>query len=172
MFDNQQWKILRGDTVKVRTGKDRGQVGTVLKVIRDIKIPRVVVSGINLVRPTSCRDPCSDPTFKAKTTPSIASIALPWISISIHKLRLHCDCLSALILAIAGAFWLKRILRLCLLLHTSRHTVLISNSLNISLLVQVTQLGGCGKSSLVYCIAAFCCLYLPRFLRLSRNIQL
>ena len=34
----------------IMAGKDRGQVGTVLKVIRDDKYPRVVVEGLNLVR--------------------------------------------------------------------------------------------------------------------------
>ena len=31
-------------------GKDKGQIGTVLKVIRDQQYPRVVVEGLNLVR--------------------------------------------------------------------------------------------------------------------------
>jgi ribosomal protein L24 len=43
------YKILRGDKVMVTAGKDAGQVGTVLKVIRDPKFPRVVVEGLNLV---------------------------------------------------------------------------------------------------------------------------
>lgn len=43
------YKILRGDKVMVTAGKDAGQVGTVLKVIRDTKFPRVVVEGLNLV---------------------------------------------------------------------------------------------------------------------------
>lgn len=34
----------------IMAGKDRGQVGTVLKVIRDPHFPRVVVEGLNLVR--------------------------------------------------------------------------------------------------------------------------
>ncbi len=36
--------------VMVMAGKDRGQVGTVVKVIRDPRFPRVVVEGLNLVR--------------------------------------------------------------------------------------------------------------------------
>ena len=49
MFDRNKWKILRGDKVMIMAGKDRGQVGTVLRVIRDVKFPRVVVEGLNLV---------------------------------------------------------------------------------------------------------------------------
>lgn len=49
MFDRNKWKILRGDTVMIMAGKDRGQVGTVLKVMRDVKFPKVVVEGLNLV---------------------------------------------------------------------------------------------------------------------------
>lgn len=50
MFDRSKWKILRGDTVVIRAGKDAGETGTVTKVIRDDKCPRVVVEGLNLVR--------------------------------------------------------------------------------------------------------------------------
>lgn len=48
MFQSNKWKVLRGDTVMVVAGKDKGQVGTVQKVIRDDKYPRVVVEGLNL----------------------------------------------------------------------------------------------------------------------------
>ena len=34
----------------VMAGKDAGQVGTVTKVIRDVRFPRVLVEGLNLVR--------------------------------------------------------------------------------------------------------------------------
>ena len=50
MFDRNKWKILRGDKVTIVAGKDKGQVGTVTKVIRDVKVPRVLVEGLNLVR--------------------------------------------------------------------------------------------------------------------------
>ena len=50
MFQRNKWRIMRGDKVMVTAGKDAGQVGTVLKVIRDPKWPRVVVEGQNLVR--------------------------------------------------------------------------------------------------------------------------
>lgn len=50
MFDRQKWKILRGDQVMIRSGKDAGQIGTVTKVIRDEKFPRVLIEGLNLVR--------------------------------------------------------------------------------------------------------------------------
>ncbi|PSC72840.1 50S ribosomal chloroplastic [Micractinium conductrix] len=48
MFERGKWKILRGDKVMITAGKDAGQVGTVLKVIRSSKFPRVVVEGLNL----------------------------------------------------------------------------------------------------------------------------
>ncbi len=50
MFDKDKWKILRGDKVVITAGKDKGQTGIVTKVIRDEKIPRVIVEGRNLVR--------------------------------------------------------------------------------------------------------------------------
>ena len=49
MFDRNKWKILRGDTVMIRSGKDAGEMGTVTKVIRDDTFPRVIVEGLNLV---------------------------------------------------------------------------------------------------------------------------
>ncbi|CAK0735740.1 hypothetical protein CVIRNUC_000631 [Coccomyxa viridis] len=48
MFDKDKWKILRGDKVVITAGKDKGQTGIVTKVIRDEKIPRVIVEGRNL----------------------------------------------------------------------------------------------------------------------------
>lgn len=51
MFQNQRWNIVRGDRVQILAGKDKGQQGIVRKVIRDIKVPRVLVEGRNLVRP-------------------------------------------------------------------------------------------------------------------------
>lgn len=42
----KNWSILRGDTVQVRTGKDRGKVGKVLKVYR--KQNFIIVDGINM----------------------------------------------------------------------------------------------------------------------------
>lgn len=50
MFLRNKWKILRGDKVVLLAGKDKGEVGTVMKVIRDEKFPRVIVEGLNLVR--------------------------------------------------------------------------------------------------------------------------
>ena len=49
MFESDKWKVLRGDQVMIMAGKDKGQTGTVLKVIRDKARPRVVVEGRNLV---------------------------------------------------------------------------------------------------------------------------
>ena len=50
MFQRNKWKILRGDKVVITAGKDKGESGIVSKVIRDEKIPRVIVEGRNLVR--------------------------------------------------------------------------------------------------------------------------
>ncbi|MBN1162271.1 50S ribosomal protein L24 [Patescibacteria group bacterium] len=41
-------KIRKGDKVKIITGKDRGKVGTVLKVLKDKH--KVLVEGVNVVR--------------------------------------------------------------------------------------------------------------------------
>lgn len=41
------WKIKKNDVVFVRSGKDKGKTGRVLKVLRDDR--RVVVEGVNLV---------------------------------------------------------------------------------------------------------------------------
>lgn len=49
MFYSNKWKVLRGDQVMIMAGKDKGQTGTVLQVIRDKARPRVVVEGRNLV---------------------------------------------------------------------------------------------------------------------------
>lgn len=48
MFTKNKWKILRGDTIQVLSGKDKGAQGTVIKVIRDEQRPRVLVEGVNL----------------------------------------------------------------------------------------------------------------------------
>ena len=49
MFPKEKWKILRGDKVIITSGKDKGQTGIVTKVIRDERIPKVIVEGRNLV---------------------------------------------------------------------------------------------------------------------------
>lgn len=48
MFQSNIWHIVRGDRVQILTGKDKGQQGIVRKVIRDVKVPRVLVEGRNL----------------------------------------------------------------------------------------------------------------------------
>ncbi|CAL8467125.1 g6661 [Coccomyxa elongata] len=48
MFPSGKFKILRGDKVVITAGKDKGQTGIVSRVIRDVKIPRVIVEGRNL----------------------------------------------------------------------------------------------------------------------------
>ena len=55
MFDRGKWRILRGDRVVIAAGKDKGQLGTVTKVIRHTDNPRVIVEGRNLVRMLLCR---------------------------------------------------------------------------------------------------------------------
>lgn len=42
------WRLLRGDAVKIIAGKDKGQTGTIARVLRDSN--RVVVEGLNLVK--------------------------------------------------------------------------------------------------------------------------
>jgi hypothetical protein len=42
----RHWTIVRGDTVKLLAGDDKGKVGKVVKVIR--KLNRIVVHGANL----------------------------------------------------------------------------------------------------------------------------
>ena len=49
MFPRGQWKLLRGDNVIIRAGKDAGQTGIISKVHRDDKNPGVIVKGMNLV---------------------------------------------------------------------------------------------------------------------------
>lgn len=42
-----KWKVLRGDTVQVLAGKDKGRVGTIVSVNR--RLNTVIVEGLNLV---------------------------------------------------------------------------------------------------------------------------
>ena len=49
MFKRDVWRILRGDTVEIIAGKDKGEQGKVIAVMRDKRFPRVVVEGKNLV---------------------------------------------------------------------------------------------------------------------------
>lgn len=49
MFPKGQWKLLRGDNVIIKAGKDAGQTGIISKVHRDNKKPGVIVKGMNLV---------------------------------------------------------------------------------------------------------------------------
>ena len=63
MFPKEKWKIVRGDKVVITAGKDKGQTGIVTKVIRDEKIPQVIVEGRNLVRISSSQTLASSTTF-------------------------------------------------------------------------------------------------------------
>lgn len=54
MFARGKWRILRGDRVIITAGKDKGQLGTVSKVIRHPQNPRVIVEGRNLVCGLAC----------------------------------------------------------------------------------------------------------------------
>ena len=49
MFARGKWRLLRGDTVQIMAGRDKGQTGVIARVIRDDKKPGVVVEGRNLV---------------------------------------------------------------------------------------------------------------------------
>ena len=44
----KKFKIKRDDEVVVRTGKDKGKTGSVIKVLRDAD--RVIVEGVNMVK--------------------------------------------------------------------------------------------------------------------------
>lgn len=46
----KHWRIVKGDIVQILVGKDRGEVGKVLEVIQDVRKPRVIVEGKNMVR--------------------------------------------------------------------------------------------------------------------------
>lgn len=50
MFPRNKWKVLRGDSVVITSGKDAGQTGIVSKVHRDLKKPGVTVKGLNLFK--------------------------------------------------------------------------------------------------------------------------
>lgn len=43
------WRIAEGDIVQIVTGKDKGKVGKVITVQKDIRKPKVIVEGRNLV---------------------------------------------------------------------------------------------------------------------------
>ncbi len=45
---SQQFRIKKGDSVYVTTGKDKGKTGTVLKVLRQDN--RVIVQGVKLIK--------------------------------------------------------------------------------------------------------------------------
>ena len=48
-FIRNRWRIVEGDEVVVRGTRFAGQIGKVLAVIRDKRVPQVVVEGVNLV---------------------------------------------------------------------------------------------------------------------------
>lgn len=69
-------------------GKDAGQVGTVTKVIRDVRFPRVLVEGLNLVRwgQHACGQGCR---------PCSGAACLPSPCCASHKLLSACGSLRA-----------------------------------------------------------------------------
>ena len=73
MFERGKWRIMRGDKVMITAGKDAGQVGTVLKVIRDSRWPRVLVEGQNLVGERASRHRSNE---RAATARSVAGAAV------------------------------------------------------------------------------------------------
>lgn len=50
MFQNNRWRIFPGDEVCVIDGPLKEQTGKVIDVIKDVRVPQVVVEGVNLVR--------------------------------------------------------------------------------------------------------------------------
>jgi ribosomal protein L24 len=79
MFPKDKWKILRGDKVVITAGKDKGQTGIVSKVIRDEKIPRVIVEGRNLVSTSFRHVLLADMVQKSTIADTSASRHLAWV---------------------------------------------------------------------------------------------
>jgi len=52
-----RWRIVEGDEVVVRGTQFSGQIGKVLAVLRDPRVPQVVVEGVNLVSGGSAEQP-------------------------------------------------------------------------------------------------------------------
>ncbi len=50
MFKTDRWRICRDDLVYILSGADKGKTGKVLEVIKDKRMPQVIVEGRNLVR--------------------------------------------------------------------------------------------------------------------------
>jgi ribosomal protein L24 len=50
MFQTNRWRIFPGDLVYVNHGPHREQSGKVLQVLKDRRVPQVLVEGVNLVR--------------------------------------------------------------------------------------------------------------------------
>lgn len=49
MFPRGRWRIFRDDIVTIRRGPEKGMTGRVLEVLKDLRVPQVVVEGLNLV---------------------------------------------------------------------------------------------------------------------------
>ncbi|KAK9835010.1 hypothetical protein WJX81_003857 [Elliptochloris bilobata] len=67
MFETNRWKIVRGDTVMIMAGKEKGQIGTVLEVLRDKARPKVKVEGRNLCMKS----------FRTEEGPTLLSVEAP-----------------------------------------------------------------------------------------------
>ncbi|KAG2440757.1 hypothetical protein HXX76_003614 [Chlamydomonas incerta] len=48
MFKTDRWRICRDDLVYILSGPDKGKTGKVLEVLKDTRIPQVIVEGRNL----------------------------------------------------------------------------------------------------------------------------
>eukprot|EP00798_Chlamydomonas_sp_ICE-L_P022379 gene22379-29484_t len=48
MFKSGRWRIFRDDIVVLRSGPEKGQTGRVLEVLKDDRVPQVLVEGLNL----------------------------------------------------------------------------------------------------------------------------
>lgn len=49
MFETGRWRIFRGDEVFINNGPHANMSGKVLEVIKDKRVPQVLVEGVNLV---------------------------------------------------------------------------------------------------------------------------
>lgn len=76
MFPKQKWRICKDDIVYILCGPERGQTGRVLEVIKDTRVPQVVVEGKNLVS-HSLALVCSCPTSQDRPECGLDACTLP-----------------------------------------------------------------------------------------------
>ncbi|GLI64386.1 hypothetical protein VaNZ11_007652, partial [Volvox africanus] len=63
MFKTDRWRICRDDVVYILSGPDKGKTGKVLEVVKDQRVPRVIVEGRNLRKKKIRTGPGDDDYF-------------------------------------------------------------------------------------------------------------